>query len=109
MALHHAEPSEVVDLLREGASGDTAGTTAIVKTEAFEAIRLVLAAGADMAQHSVKGPMTLHCLKGQMALDLEDGSRELRAGEWLYLDGGTSHAVRGLEDSVALLTILFTA
>jgi quercetin dioxygenase-like cupin family protein len=31
----------------------------------------------------------------------------LNAGEWVYLDGGEPHSVKGIEDSSLLLTILF--
>jgi len=32
---------------------------------------------------------------------------ELRTGDWIYLDGGEAHSVKGLEDSALLLTIIF--
>lgn len=31
----------------------------------------------------------------------------MKAGDWLYLEGGDTHRVKGLEDSALLLTILF--
>jgi hypothetical protein len=29
-------------------------------------------------------------------------------GHWLYLDGGTPHSIRGIQDATLLLTILFS-
>jgi quercetin dioxygenase-like cupin family protein len=49
----------------------------------------------------------LHCLEGRVVLGLADGSLELSAGQWIYLDGGAEHSVKGLEDSSLVLTILF--
>ena len=107
MAVHHASAGEIVDLrpLGDGLSG--ARTTAIVKTEAFEAIRLVVHAGTEIQTHQVPGPIMLHCLEGVVRLGLAGSSLELTAGHWVYLDGGAKHSVKGVEDSSLLLTILF--
>src|SRR5690606_19453914 len=37
----------------------------------------------------------------------ESSTIEMKAGDWLYLEGGDTHRVKGLEDSALLLTILF--
>ena len=44
MAVHHARPGEVVDLNPLGEGLRNARTTAIVKSDAFEAVRLVVPA-----------------------------------------------------------------
>jgi hypothetical protein len=31
---------------------------------------------------------------------------ELACGQWIYLDGGERHSIKGIEDSSLLLTIL---
>jgi quercetin dioxygenase-like cupin family protein len=103
----HARPGEVVDLRPLGAELRSARTTAIVKTGSFEAARLIVRAGAEIPPHQVTGCITLHCLEGRVLLGLAETSLELAAGEWLYLEGGTRHSVKGLEDSCLLLTILF--
>lgn len=106
MALKHAAPGEVVNLRPLGASFDAAKTSAIVKSDRFEAVRLVVAAGATIPSHRVEGYITLHCLEGRVVLDAQR-EIELAAGDWVYLDRGTPHSLRGLEDSTLLLTILF--
>jgi quercetin dioxygenase-like cupin family protein len=40
-------------------------------------------------------------------LGLDEESLELAAGDWIFLDGGKRHSVKGVEDSSLLLTILF--
>lgn len=106
MALHHAKPGEVVDLRPLGAALTTARTAALVKSDRFEAARLVIPAGTDIPQHTVGGYIILHCLEGRVVLQARS-EIELRAGDWVYLDRGEPHALRGVEDASLLLTILF--
>ena len=105
MALPHAKPGEIVDLRPLGPALAAAGTTALVKSDRFEAVRLIVRAGATIPSHQVPGYLTLHCLEGRVALGPSE--TELGAGDWLYLERGTPHSVRGIEDSSLLLTILF--
>lgn len=109
MALHHASSGEVVDLSPLGSELPRTQTTALVKTDSFEAIRLVLKAGGEMPAHQVSGKFTLHCLEGRVAIDLPDRAFELAAQQWVYLDGGIPHGLRAIEDSSLLLTIMLPA
>lgn len=107
MAVHHANPGEIVDLQPLGDALKDAKTTAIVKAKTFETARLIVRAGTNIAAHQVAGAITLHCLEGRVRLDLADSAIELAAGQWVYLEGGARHSLTGLEDSSLLLTILF--
>lgn len=106
MALHHASPEEIVDLSPWGDGLRNERTAAIVKTDEFEAVRLVVRAGTSLKQHQVSGSITLHCLEGRVELGLGHSTIELKANEWLYLAGDAPHSVHGLEDSSLLLTII---
>lgn len=105
MALHHAKPAEIVDLRPIGPSFRNAKTAAIIKTDHFEAIRLIVRAGAEIPQHKVSGEITLHCLEGHIELGLEPTPITLTANEWIYLEGGVPHSIEAIEDSSLLLTI----
>jgi quercetin dioxygenase-like cupin family protein len=107
MALKHADPGEVVDLRPLGDRLDAAKTSALVRTGSFEAVRLVLPAGTEIPSHKVAQQITLHCLEGHVQLGLSAGPVDLRAGDWLYLEGGEPHSLKGIEDASLLLTILF--
>lgn len=107
MALKHAKAGEIVDLRPLGDKLTDTKSAAIIKTEDFEAIRLVVLAGREIPPHEVSGNITLHCLEGRVSLGLEHSTIDLSAGEWVYLDGGEPHSVKGIEDSSLLLTILF--
>ena len=102
MALQHAMPAQVVNL-----SPSTSGrSAALVKTDDFEAIRLVVASGAEIPAHQVPGRITLQCLDGHAEIGLDGQTVAMKAGDWLHLEGGASHSVKGLASSVLLLTIL---
>jgi quercetin dioxygenase-like cupin family protein len=106
MALKHVEAGEVVHLQELGAGLKSEKTSALVKSDRFEAIRLVVHAGTSIPSHKVEGFITLFCLEGHVLL--EAGREiELRSGDWIYLERGVPHAVRATEDSALLLHILF--
>jgi len=106
MAMQRASAGEIVDLRPLGGALKNARTTAIVKSDTFEAVRLIVRAGAEIDAHEVAGAMTLHCLEGRVLLGLDHSTLELEAGQWVYLNGGARHSVKGIEDASLLLTIL---
>lgn len=108
MAVHHAGSGEIVDLRPLGTDLQDARTTAIVKSSAFEAVRLIVPAGHKIPPHRVDGEITLFCIEGCVRLGHSHTETELSAGQWVYLDGGVTHSVEGLEDASLLLTIHFT-
>ncbi|MDP3691521.1 cupin [Bradyrhizobium sp.] len=106
MALHHAKPGEIVNLQPLGQALKDAKTTAIVKSKAFETVRLIVHAGMNIADHQVAGAIMLHCLEGRVKLGLTESALELSAHQWIYFEGGTIHSLTGIEESSLLFTIL---
>ena len=102
MATRRAVSGEVVDVRSTG----DARTRALVKTDDLEVLRLVVPRGESIDTHQVPGEITIHCLEGRAALTAPDRDVELRAGQLVYLEGGTPHGVRGIEDACLLVTIL---
>lgn len=105
MALQHAKSGEVIHLGALAPERGTTGTAALVKSDRFEAIHLVVPAGSTIPPHHVAGYLTLHCLEGRVTLGPTDIA--LGAGDWIYLERGDQHSVQGVEDARLLLTILF--
>ncbi len=104
MALHHVRSGEVAHL---GPCDDPAvRTAALARTPSFEAVHLVVRAGESIPSHRVAGSITLYCIAGHVRLE-GGAAPELKAGDWLFLDPGTPHAVEAIADSALLLTILF--
>lgn len=108
MAQRHAQSGQIVDLRPFGKDFSSQRTTAIVKAESFEAIRLVIPRDVEIPEHKVAGDIMLHCLEGRVTLDLADAEHELSAGDWVYLEGSAIHRLKAIEDASLLLTILFT-
>lgn len=106
MAIPHAKPAEVIDIRPLGAELKDAQTTTVVKTDSLEVIRLVLPAGKAIKQHNVPGEITVQCLEGHVVFSTEQSECELTPGKLLYLSGSDDHALRGVEDSSLLVTIL---
>ena len=106
MALNHAAPGEIIDLSPLGPALRQARTAAIVKSDRFEAVRLVLPAGTEIPSHKVKGYITLQCIEGQVIVDTGEPIT-LAQGDWIYLERNALHAVRAETDSSLLLTIFF--
>ena len=106
MALTHAQANEVVDIRPLGPSLVDSKTTALVKANQFEAVRLVLLEGRHIPAHNVAGQVTFLCLEGCVTIHAETDIR-LQAGEWVYLDRGVPHSLSAERDSSLLLTIHF--
>ena len=106
MALHHVAAGEKNPPAIIARSGKRAKTLALVKTDRFEAVQLVLPAGNHIAVHSVPGYATVHCLAGSVVIETEERV-QLDAGDWLYLDRGQKHSVFAIADSSLLVTIIF--
>lgn len=108
MAIPHAAPGIPVDLQAPGETPHEVRTTALVKNDAFEAIRLVAPRGQEFCRdHKVEGTITVQCLKGRIAFTADGDTRELAAGHWLFLPGGVPHSITALDDALVLLTVMF--
>jgi quercetin dioxygenase-like cupin family protein len=108
MAIPHAYPGMPVDLRSEEVTLSETRTTALVKNDTFEAIRLVARKGHEICHdHQVEGMITVHCLGGLIAFTADGTTRELAAGHWLFLAGGVPHTITALEDALVLLTVMF--
>ncbi|MFX1679246.1 cupin domain-containing protein [Mitsuaria sp. CC2] len=110
MALPHAAPAQSIDVAPLGAALTTTPSSALFKSEGLEVMRIVLPKGKSLPPHKVDGEITLQCLEGELELMVErDGTEQrhaLRAGQLCYLEGGVVHAVTGVVDASALVTIV---
>lgn len=105
MAITHVHPGEIVNVRPLGQNLAQMRTTALIKTDHFEVIRLVVPRGKHIPRHQTPGEVTLHCLEGRVRMELDDRTVELSAGELMYLDAHRTHDLKALEDSTILATI----
>ena len=97
MAIPHAAPGIPVDLRRPDEPLSQAQTSALVKTNTFEAIRIVIPKGHEVCRnHRVDGPITVQCLEGQISFTADSDTHLVRAGHWLFLPGGVPHTIQGV-------------
>lgn len=106
MALTHAQPGEKIHVGPLGPALAGSKTVALVKTDRFELIRLVLEGGSSIPVHAVAGYASLQCVEGGVILDAGETIR-MRPNDWVYLPRGEHHALRATEDTSLLLTIYF--
>lgn len=105
MALLHTPSSEVVRIAPLGAALATSVTSAILKANELEVIRVVVPRGKTLPQHQVPGEITLYCIEGEVELQTEGAVQVLGAGDFVHLQGGAAHALTGHTDASLLLTI----
>lgn len=105
MAIQHAESGEII-LLPLGTALAASKTTTLVKTADLEVIRLVLPAGKEIPSHQAPGEITVQCLEGKVAFMAHGKTQELAAGQMLYLAAREPHALKGVEDSTVLVTLM---
>jgi quercetin dioxygenase-like cupin family protein len=109
MATHHAAPGEIVDLASWADDLPSEKTKVIIKTNEMELARLVIPKGKEYPNHKVSGPIVVQCVQGRIELTAMGITQELHAGQLLYLLAGGAHSLKGVEDSVILLTILLAS
>lgn len=105
MAISHARPGEVIDVLPLGGSLTASRSHALFKSADIELIRIVLRCGEEMRSHAVAGEITLQCIEGRIDFTCDAGVVQLRPGQLVHAAGEEVHALRAIEDASALLTI----
>lgn len=106
MAIQHATPGQPIDIQALGATLSETVSYALFKSGELEVIRLILPVGKSMPMHVVPGEITIQCVEGKMEVTINGKAHVLPAGHLMYLPGGVSHSVLGLEDASGLLTIV---
>ena len=108
MSIPHAFPGMAAELQLPDELLSEADTFVLVKNEAFEAIRMAVRKDNEVCHnHHVPGPITIQCLKGCIALTADGETHSLKTNQWSFLPGGVPHTIKGIEDSLVLLTMIF--
>ena len=106
MAIPHASSGQVVEILSSDGTLPSDLSYAVFKSEQLEVMRLVLPAGKAFPPHRVTGEITVQCLAGSLELNVDGTRQVLRAGQLMFLEGGVQHGLVGIEDAIALVTIV---
>ncbi|GAB3540882.1 cupin domain-containing protein [Noviherbaspirillum agri] len=106
MALRHPTSGELVDIRPLGDKLVDTPSTALVRTEDFEVMRMILPMGKSVPQHHVPGELTIQCLEGIVELQAHGKTVAMRAGDLVFLAGEVPHALYALENSAILVTMV---
>jgi quercetin dioxygenase-like cupin family protein len=106
MALHHALSGELIDIRPLKSNLKNATTKTLYKSNHLEVFQMVLLAGKAMPEHHVTGEITVQCIEGSIEFTAAGTSQLMRAGDLMCLAGGVAHALKAVEDSSVLVTIL---
>lgn len=109
MALTHAQPDEVIDLLPAPEQMAAHGSVSLLRTPHLQLLRLVMPEGHQMPGHRVSGAMTIQCLQGMVRVGTETGLRTLHGGQVLALSPAEPHDVLAMVASVLLVTLVHPA
>jgi quercetin dioxygenase-like cupin family protein len=88
-------------LARHGRSART-----LVKDGPLRLTLIAIAANGGMPSHRAEGPVSIHLLEGDVALDVDGSEYALAPGEVLVLAAGVQHVVRSSGGCVLLLTVV---
>lgn len=105
MAQVHARSGQVVSVLPFGDRFNDVRTTAIIKADQLEVVRIVLLAGKGLPEHSAPGEITVQCIEGRIAFQTPEALHMLEAGDFVHLRRNEPHALSAIVDSSALLTL----
>lgn len=105
MATLHEATHALVDVWPPQSDLSRAETQPLVQTVDLEVIRLIVKAGDENPAYQTPGPVAMHCLEGKVAISVDGHDHELKKGQLLCLAEGQSHAVRGIDTALLLLTI----
>lgn len=105
MAQTHARSGQVVSVLPLGDQLGSAKTTALLKAEQLEVIRVVLLAGKEMREHKTPGEITVQCIEGRIEFRTPDTVQVLAPGDFMHLAREEPHSLRAITDASALVTI----
>lgn len=108
MSLHHATSGEIIDIHPLGSKLSDTPSTALLKSDQLEIMRLVLAAGKEIPEHNVPGEITLQCLEGKVEVRAHGKTQTLSANELVLLAGNVPYSLRGVENCSVLMTIVLT-
>lgn len=106
MALHHALSSELIDIRPFRNNLHHESNKTLYKSEHLEVFRMVLTAGKEFPPHKVAGEITVQCIEGSIEFTINGVGEVMHEGNLKCLAGGQMHALKAVEDSSVLITIL---
>jgi len=105
MLIPQAIPGEVLTISPAGGALAESRSDTLVRSDDLEIGRSLLREGDEEGPFECCGEVVAVCIDGRVAVVAVNGTRELDAGQLLYLRAGETHSIRGLDDLSLVLTI----
>jgi len=109
MAQPHAVSGQVVSVRPLGPAIHDARTTALIKADQLEVVRLVLPAGKGLREHQAPGEITVLCIEGEVEFTTPGATRVMTAGDWIHLRRLEPHALHARAHTSLLVTLCLDA
>jgi len=100
------QPGDIFDLNSNTIASPDHQLIHILKTTNLNVIQLNIPADGVVPTHEAEGEILLFCLSGVVSVETGEHSRDLRAGQLLYLVINEPFALRGMEAASVLATIV---
>lgn len=106
MALNHPAPGDVVNVFTSDGTGAAGESETLVRTDHLEIFRYALPAGKVIERHAAAGVMVVQCLEGNVEFTALGRTQRLTPGAMLHLPDREPHALKALDKSLLLVTIV---
>ena len=106
MALPHAQPLDVIDIRPLGSALGDAVSTSLLKSDRLQLLHLVLPARRNVPEHHVGDECIVHCLEGDVEVEMPSGVRRLGPGQLVVLPAAQPYSLSARVDSAVLMTLL---
>ena len=102
-----------IDLVEEAAHlapHDDTGRRAetLLKSPDLRVVLVTMREGAELAEHTAPGTITVQPLRGRFRFSTDDEAKEIVAGDLVSVAGQVRHAVRCQEEGAFLLTLAWS-
>lgn len=102
----HTELECPLDLRSPRETYEQMKAVALIRFPNVEVVRLTVPQNKEIPPHRAPGELLVQCIEGRVAFTAMGKTRELDAGQMLHLPAHKHHALRALEDSTLMLTII---
>ncbi|RCS48263.1 cupin domain-containing protein [Bremerella cremea] len=96
---------DVISISTTGEWPDAVRSEVLLKSDRLRVVRIVMAAGACLKEHSAPGDLLVQCCQGKVAFSLGQKLHTLEPGQLIFVPDRLAHAVEAIENAQLLLTI----
>ena len=96
---------KIASLTEQIAFTDKPKVSVLMETESSKEIRILLKKGQEMAAHQTPFPIVVEIFEGKINFGVQGNKYTLSKGDMIALEGGVSHDLVGLSDSIIRLSL----